>query len=146
MQTNDDTPTGLFHFYKKIQNVRLILILSCLFSFNLLANNGLIVGEVRNELTNEPIEFATVYIQGTGLGTTTDSLGIFRIELEAGVYNLEVAYLGFETSVLYSKPVSSAEPNYLQIRLSPTLTQLEEVKVLGKECCKSDIFRSDQRF
>jgi hypothetical protein len=123
--------------------VRLILILCCFLSFNLLANNGLIVGEVRNELTNEPIEFATIYIQGTGLGTTTDSLGIFRIELEAGVYNLEIAYLGFETAVLYSKPVSSAQPNYLQITLNPALTQLEEVKVLGKKNAVSPIY-SDQ--
>jgi hypothetical protein len=105
-----------------------------------MANNGLIIGEVKNGLTNEPIEYASVFVQGTSRGTTTDSLGRFSIELESGVYNIEVAFVGFETTVLYSKPVSSAQPNYLQISLNPALTELSEYRVTAQKKSLSPIY------
>ena len=120
--------------------MRFTLILLTFFYGSLSAQTGLIIGEVRNELTNEPIEFATILVQGSDIGTSTDSLGQFSIELNAGLYNLEVAYLGFETEVLYSKPVSSAQPNFLHITLGPSMTALNEYKVVGDKNNLSPIY------
>ena len=140
MHNNDHRPIGLFKLCKKAQSVRLTILFICFLNTCLFANNGLIIGEVRNELTNEPIEFATILVHGTDIGVTTDALGQFRLELAAGLYNLEVSFLGYETEVLYSKSVSTAQPIFLEVLLSPRLTALEEYKVVGNKNSVSPIY------
>ncbi len=69
-----------------------------LFLSNLLySQTGVVRGVVRNYSTGEFVAGATVLIEGTTFGTTTDKLGWFEIKsIPSGKYNLIVTALGFE--------------------------------------------------
>ncbi len=73
----------------------------------------------------EPIIGATVLVDGTNVGTITDTRGEFNFEaLSEGV--LHVSYIGYETS----KVILSSNTN-LNIRLKEDAKQLDEVVVVG---------------
>jgi len=49
-----------------------VLFVLAMLSFSLVAQKGVIKGRVYNAKTNEPIEFANILVQGTGIGSTSD--------------------------------------------------------------------------
>jgi len=82
------------------------------------AQNGIIKGRVINDLSNEALEYATVFLQNTTQGAYTDAEGAFEIKgLEPGLYNLEVRYTGFGTQVLYEVEVTNSRPYIVEIRM-----------------------------
>lgn len=88
-------------------------------------------GVVIDSKTNMPIEFATVRIMGSGsLGTTTDSLGRFRIEhVLVGRCNLQASFVGYNASILNEIPVTSSKEVYLEIPLDENVHSLDEVVI-----------------
>ena len=85
-----------------------------------------------DQLSNQPIAFANIYVQGTESGSITDSTGTFELLLNPGLYNLEITYEGYRTSIVYSKLVNSSAPAYLRVELEPAQTKLAEVSVVAK--------------
>ncbi len=76
---------------------RYFLLIICVLgsSIGLLAQSGIIKGRVADPINNEPVMFANVLIEGTDKGTTTDLDGNYKFEnLEPGIYNLQVSYVG----------------------------------------------------
>lgn len=103
------------------------------------AQNALIQGRVYDALSNEPIPFANVIIQGTTTGATTDLDGMYSLEnLQPGLYNLQVSYVGYKTANLYDNQVSSARPLTLNIALEAAVEQLKEVVVKADPFSKSE--------
>lgn len=103
------------------------------------AQGGRITGWVHDAVTNEGIGFATVGVQGTGLGTTTDSVGRFVLDrLKPGLYNVEVSCLGYKSKVLYEVEVMMSAPTELDIRLERLSTELTNVVVRSDLFDKSD--------
>ena len=60
--------------------------------------SGTIVGS-----DGQPIPGATVLVQGTNNGTTSDFDGNFSIEVNNG-QNVEISYIGYKTCLLYTSP------------------------------------------
>ena len=81
--------------------------------------------------TNMPIEFVTVRIMGSGsLGTTTDSLGRFRIDhVPVGRCNLQASFVGYNASILNEIPVTSSKEVYLEIPLDENVHSLDEIVI-----------------
>lgn len=46
---------------------------------------------------NLPLIGAAVYLNNTSIGTTTNDLGEFELFIKAGVHDLIISYLGYET-------------------------------------------------
>ncbi|WP_303207971.1 carboxypeptidase-like regulatory domain-containing protein [Bacteroides oleiciplenus] len=88
-------------------------------------------GVVIDSKTNMPIEFVTVRIMGSGsLGTTTDSLGRFRIDhVPVGRCNLQASFVGYNASILNEIPVTSSKEVYLEIPLDENVHSLDEVVI-----------------
>lgn len=72
-----------------------------------------------------PIPGATVLVQGTANGTTSDFDGNFVIQAENG-QSLEVSYVGYETAV-----IQYTGQDTLNVTLSPDLTELDEIVITG---------------
>jgi len=72
-----------------------------------------------------PIPGATVLVQGTSNGTTSDFDGNFVIQAENGQV-LEVSYVGYETAV-----IQYAGEDTLNVTLSQDLTELDEIVITG---------------
>jgi len=100
---------------------------------------GVIEGRVFDEINNESIPFANVLLQGTTTGGTTDMEGLYRIEnLEPGVYNLEVSYLGYETAFESEVVVTNNTPTVIDFAMIETSLELEEVVVKASPFQRND--------
>ena len=65
----------------------------------LIADEGSISGQVQD--LSEPLPGANVFLVGTSMGATTDSLGQYIIsQVPVGKYTISVGYIGYETSTL----------------------------------------------
>ncbi|MGB4398082.1 MAG: TonB-dependent receptor [Daejeonella sp.] len=93
------------------------------------AQTGTIVGTVSS---SQPLSFATVSLQNTKNGTSTDSSGRFRIEgLTSGKYIVNVSYLGYKTQSR-SIVVEEGQSTHLDfILVSTDKSSLDEVVVTG---------------
>lgn len=93
------------------------------------AQTGSIVGTVSS---SQPLSFATVSLQNTKNGTSTDSSGRFRIEgLTSGKYIVNVSYLGYKTQ---SRSIVVEQGQSIQldfILVSADKGSLDEVVVTG---------------
>ncbi|GAB3530987.1 carboxypeptidase-like regulatory domain-containing protein [Pontibacter brevis] len=87
-------------------------------------------GRVVDELTDKPLEFVSVYVNTTTIGTATDAEGAFSLKLPDGHYELIVSYLGYEP-IIY--PVNTAAlPNSILFKVRPKENALQEVVVKGE--------------
>ena len=92
---------------------------------------GTVAGVVFDATTGSPVPAATLYLDGQGRGTTTDSLGVFRLaNLTEGPGLLRVEALGYEEQLV---PVTvGAAPASLEIQLRPDPLSLEGIEVTGR--------------
>ncbi|MDN4166826.1 TonB-dependent receptor [Cytophagales bacterium LB-30] len=103
------------------------------------AQSGIIRGKVFNKLNNESVPFANVVIQGTTTGASTDLDGKYEIKnLQPGLYNLEVSYIGYETQVLFEIEVTNARPAIADFALNESATKLDEVQVTADPFRKTE--------
>jgi len=75
--------------------------------------------------SNENLEGASVYLNNTTIGTTTNSEGEFRLKVGKGNYDLVVSFIGYSTSRL--KINTNIKIDFLRLKLSPDLHILNEV-------------------
>lgn len=88
-------------------------------------------GIVLDSKTNAPIESATVRIMNVGsLGSTTDSLGRFRIDnVPVGRCNIQTSYVGYNANIFNEIPVTSSKEVYMEITLDENIHSLAEVVI-----------------
>src|ERR1051325_10748344 len=116
---------------KKMFTHTLFLILSSLgfLSSVALAQTGNIKGGVRDQ-KNETIPYATVQLEGTQMGASTDDEGNYTIQnVPYGPYTLIVTYIGYKT---FSQAVTvNAADITVDIVLVSDYIGLNEVVVVG---------------
>ena len=83
-----------------------------------IAQQGTIEGRIFNAKNNEPVEFATIAIFGTTMGSISDLDGNFLFTgLEPGYVELRVSSIGFETYISEAIMVTNAKKVYMEIPL-----------------------------
>lgn len=103
---------------------RLTLLLACLFlSIGMAFAQSKITGTVVSQEDGLPIIGATVMVQGTKTGTTTDMDGHFSISAPAGK-KLVISYIGMDSKVVAAK-------SGMTVVLSPSANIVDEVVVTG---------------
>jgi hypothetical protein len=79
-------------------------------------------GFIYNSITGEPMPSASIMIKGTGIGTTTDSEGYFKLSLPQNSNMLVIKSNGFETLELW--------PGFdMEVEMVPREKQFQTVKV-----------------
>ena len=80
----------------------------------------------------EVVDFATVYLKGTGHGGITNQEGIYHVSAPAGNYTLVVSAVGYKT---VEKPVTLLRGQRVRqnITISPETQQLDEVTVVSTD-------------
>lgn len=109
--------------------------ITCFSFFSLLgvfAQKTIIEGKVVNLINNEPLPFATVKVTNIGSGVIADSLGIYRIDLPAGLYNLEASYTGYSTVVKHEIQTQSSKPVVVNFEMSMNGNDLDEAVVTAE--------------
>lgn len=115
-----------------------LLILGMLLLFllpgqNLLAQTGAISGKIVDANNGELLIGATVVVEGTSTGSASDIDGNYRIDnLSEGVYVLRVSFVSYAVKTVRDVTVKKGEVTLLDIQLSSSDVQLEEVTVTAK--------------
>ena len=98
--------------------------------------DGNIFGHVTSSLDDEHIPFATIYIEGTTIGTTTDETGHYMlIDLPEGIHIVVAKSMGYSTErdTVMIKEGQSLEVNFV---LEEQTMSLNEVVVTGTKTFK----------
>ena len=97
------------------------------------AQKGIIQGRVYNAINNEPLPFAAILIENTAIGATTDIDGNYKItDLQPGLYNVQVQFIGFKSKIVYEVPVTNVNPVVVDFALEEESQQLEEVVITAQ--------------
>ena len=100
------------------------------FQVSLAQNSGSITGFVVDRSTQQPLEGASVKLDGSVKGTFADSLGKFRItNIPVSSYNLEISKVGYKTIILYNIVITSGNENSYSIEMEQVSTSLAEVVI-----------------
>ena len=113
---------------RKIKGLTFIIaLLLPVFAFS---QKGTIKGRIINARTNQPIEFASIQIQGTTQGTISEEDGAYSFtEIKPGFVRLIVSFIGFETTVSPEIQVQGNQTSFVDITLPESSVQLEEVSI-----------------
>jgi hypothetical protein len=111
---------------------KLFLLLVFALSVNL-ASAQLIRGQVLDQETKEPVDFASVFFNGTFLGTTTGENGEFELDVTpyAG-RKLQISAVGYKTASLNKLK----EGKLYEVLLARALYQISEVSVESKSLAR----------
>ena len=108
-------------------------LLFLLFTSYVIAQTGLIRGNIYDKDTGEPMIFCNVFVEGTTLGTTTDLNGFFTISnVPVGTYNLEATFIGYDTARAEVK-VKQGGIVYQSLYLSESSVALGVVNISAKK-------------
>lgn len=77
--------------------------------------------------TDEPLPFASIYVQGTTKGTTSNVDGKYNFDLPPGNYKIVCQYVGYEQKVFPIKMTKQSQ--VLDIQLGKESVQLTEVVI-----------------
>ena len=113
-----------------ILNLSLFFLSACAFStYAQKPGKTMISGKVIST-EKEVVDFATVYLKGTGHGGITNQEGIYHVSAPAGNYPLVVSAVGYKT---VEKPVTLLRGQRVRqnITISPETQQLDEVTVVS---------------
>jgi hypothetical protein len=92
-----------------------------------------ISGHVYDKETNEPIDYASVYINGTFLGTTTDQNGAFELDVtEYPGRTLYISAIGYNTASLSTVKESESH----QVLLVKAVYEISEVSIESQSLAK----------
>ena len=94
-------------------------------------------GVVRDSLTNDPLPFTNVSVQGQNAGTIANADGIFILDsaVTAGAEFLLFSHVGYETYRLSTEDITSP----VNIHLRPAAINLQEVLVSSEQLSARDI-------
>ncbi|MCJ7449597.1 MAG: carboxypeptidase-like regulatory domain-containing protein [Bacteroidales bacterium] len=109
--------------------MRKITLVFVLIDFCTIAYNQIIKGIIQDQSTKSPISFATVYFNGTFVGTHSDQNGYFELDISKNLsMPLIISALGY-----YSTTVSYlSSDKYYRIYLKPKIFELDEVVISAK--------------
>lgn len=114
-----------------MKNIQILTVFTLLlFSFYANSQNGVLTGRVYNDINNESIPFASITIESTEIGTTSDLDGNYTIEnLNPGSYTIICSYLGFKNAIFYEIIISPTKPTILNIPLVEESSLLANVEL-----------------
>lgn len=96
------------------------------------SQTGVIKGIITDANTKETLIGATVAIQGTTKGASTDFDGNYRIEkVKAGTCNLVISYISYDNQIIRAE-VAEGKETVINFELKSASVDIDEVKVVAK--------------
>ncbi len=83
-------------------------------------------GTISDQSSNETLIGVTIIFPEIQSGTTTNEYGFYSITLPAGIYKVQISYLGFNT---FSQSISLIENKTVNYQLSESTESLDEVVI-----------------
>jgi outer membrane receptor protein involved in Fe transport len=111
--------------------MRAILFLTVLI-VSLFAGDGRLAGHISDAVSGEPLIGASVSIEKTELGASSDQDGDFLISsLPPGSYNISVHYLGYKTVLKSNIVVKPGKTTYLNVEMREETLKAKGIEVVA---------------
>lgn len=121
------------------KQVFLILLLA-ISTIGLYAQNGSVTGNVKDGKTGETLIGASVYIDGTTIGTVTDFDGNYILSnVPVGMVIVKSSFISYETSVKEGVSVSEGNAITVDFIMGESTVALADVKVVAKANRESEV-------
>ena len=118
----------------------LIVLLLTLTSFGVFAQKGTITGNVKDSKTGEALIGASVYIDGTTLGTVTDFDGNYTIpNVPVGNVVVKCSFISYETASKENITVDEGNSVVVDFVMGESTVALNDVKVIAKAKRESEV-------
>lgn len=91
------------------------------------STKGVIIGEVTERSSGQPVAGATILVRNVG-STTTDETGAFQLEIASGEYDVEISAPGFAPIKRNQLGVTGGRNTLLNVRLDVTVSENVEVR------------------
>lgn len=118
----------------------LLVLLLTLSSFGLYAQKGSITGNVKDGKTGEALIGASVFVDGTTLGTVTDFDGNYTIpNVPIGTVTVKCSFISYETSSKENVNVAEGNSAVVDFVMGESTVALEDVKVVAKANRESEV-------
>ncbi|MEM1002408.1 MAG: TonB-dependent receptor, partial [Bacteroidota bacterium] len=95
-----------------------------------------ISGTLKDEANGETLYGATILLQGTSIGTTTNEYGFYSLTAPTGNYSLIISYLGYKT---IEKPIALNKNIKFNAELLEDAGQLDEIVINAEESKKVNL-------
>jgi hypothetical protein len=114
-----------------MRNIILLFLLIC---FNISAYSQIVKGRIHDQKTGSSVGFASVYLNGTLVGTLANQDGYFELDISKFLsMPLTISALGYYSVTVTNFPPDKALPIYL----TPKVFELKEVVVSAKAYVKA---------
>lgn len=100
---------------------------------------GAITGNISDENNGEELIGVTVVIEGTTKGAVSDVFGNYRINTDAGTYNLIFSYVSYATRKVEGVVVEEGKTTTINMTLAEDVQQLEEIVVTAEAINNNEI-------
>ncbi|WP_340106039.1 TonB-dependent receptor [Rhodohalobacter sp. 8-1] len=107
----------------------ILLILTLSTGLAIAQNQGTVQGTVFDTDDN-PLPGANVILQGTQIGTSTNTSGEYELNASPGSYTLQVSFLGFQTT-RQNITIEAGQTQTIDVTLQNAIVGTDEVIVLG---------------
>jgi len=107
--------------------------LFALLTTSIFAQKGTLSGVVLEKNSALEVIGGNVVVAGTAVGTTTEFDGTYVLELDAGTYNIEYSYIGFQNFTAENVVINAGETTTLDVQLDDESIELESVVVVDIE-------------
>ncbi len=102
------------------------------------AQSGKIFGVVTDLNTKVPVDYATIYIEGSTYSTESDEKGFYLFEVPAEQeFSLVVSRLGYQKATYYVKKIKTGEQHQINILLAPD--EKDNFQILIRESKIEDV-------
>jgi hypothetical protein len=102
-----------------------------------------ITGTLWDAQSNSPVEYATIYINGTTNGTISDSTGNFKLENVKLPCQMVVSHISYITQLV---SLNSSIPQSMNLLLTPREIVVDEVKVSDKNLREKNLLTFKKYF
>ncbi|MGI8640171.1 MAG: TonB-dependent receptor [Pyrinomonadaceae bacterium] len=90
-------------------------------------SKGIVIGQITERTSGQPVAGAKVAVKNV-VETTSDADGNFRLEIESGVYDLDISANGFAPIVKNQIGVTGNRNTLLNVQLDVTVSETVEVR------------------
>jgi outer membrane receptor protein involved in Fe transport len=118
-----------------------LFIFNFLFIFGAFAQQtGVLRGTIKDVKTKEDIIGATILLQGSTKGASTDVNGFFNFgKLPVGTYALKISFVGYQPKVYEGVKVTADQVTELNLTLAEESATLAEVKVVAQRLTNTEV-------
>ena len=103
------------------------------------SQTGVIKGAITDANTKESLIGATIVIQGTSKGASTDFDGNYQIDnVKTGTYNLVISYISYDNQIIRAE-VTEGKVTAINIALKPASLDIDEVRVVAKRLDNTEV-------